>query len=77
MADHPESAEHPGSCKTGEDHAAWEKPALTELKIGTETKSNCGAEGSQAGAPLPPAAPTTKLGFSFEWAFPMSSRTDS
>jgi hypothetical protein len=74
MAEHPDSAEHPVTCKAGAERAAWEKPALVELKIGTETKSNRDAE--DPAEPPPPGAPMTKLGFSFEWGFPMSSRTE-
>lgn len=56
---------------------AWEPPALIELKIGAETKSNRdGGRARQVPAPPPPAAPMTKLGFSFEWAFPLSSRIE-
>ena len=54
---------------------AWEAPAFTELKIGTETRSD--REGSPpSDEPSPPATPATKLGFSFELAFPLSSRTE-
>ena len=62
---------------------AWEPPALTKLAIGTETKSsrkNESAElktsGDQPPEPGAPAAPATKLGFSFEWAFPLSARLE-
>lgn len=56
---------------------AWEPPAFTELKI-TETRSNRGrGQTSRSPQPLPPTAPATKLGFSVEAAFPMSSRTES
>jgi hypothetical protein len=60
---------------TGQARRAWQAPAFTELKIGTETKSD--REGSPpSDEPSPPAAPATKLGFSIEWAFPLSSRTE-
>jgi hypothetical protein len=52
---------------------AWEPPALAELKIGTETKSNRG-RASRSAEPPQPAAAATKLGFSLEWAFPLSRR---
>lgn len=63
---------------------AWEPPALTKLAIGTETKSSSKNEfgvelktsGDQPAEPGAPAAPTTKLGFSFEWAFPLSARLE-
>src|SRR5215470_10619396 len=60
---------------TAQARRAWQAPAFTELKIGTETKSN--RESSPpSDDPPPSAAPTTKLGFSIEWAFPLSSRTE-
>jgi hypothetical protein len=65
---------------------AWQAPAVTKLKIGKETRSALqrerGAELTATGGvngdnPEPqPAAPATKLGFSFEMAFPLSVRTD-
>ena len=60
------------SFKTG--HAArraWQRPTVTKLDIVTQTKT------ARAGAeqPPPPAAPATKLGFSFEMSLPLSSRT--
>jgi hypothetical protein len=57
---------------------AWRPPALTVLAIGRETKSPprnaAQSSGSDPAEPQPPAAPATKLGFSLEWAFPLSSR---
>jgi hypothetical protein len=57
---------------------AWRPPALTVLAIGRETKSpprNAAQSSSSSPAePQPPAAPASKLGFSLEWAFPLSSR---
>jgi hypothetical protein len=72
------------SSKTAaEARRVWEPPALTRLAIGTETKSSAknelGAEApgpDKLADPGPPAAPATKLGFSFEWAFPLSARID-
>lgn len=66
---------------------AWEPPALTKLAIGTETRlavedgRSAGSRTSssdqpRSGHPRPPAAPATKLGFAFEWAFPLSTRTE-
>jgi hypothetical protein len=73
-----------GSSKTASDtRRAWEPPALSRLAIGTETKSSrsnaVGAESQTLGSDQPahpqtPASPVTKLGFSFEWAFPLSAR---
>jgi hypothetical protein len=62
---------------------SWQPPAVTKLAIGTQTKSareNGRSAGSSAGQPTlahpqPPAAPATKLGFSFEMSFPLSART--
>jgi hypothetical protein len=64
---------------------AWRPPVLTTLPIGAQTKSarqneqGMGSETPGAGQaghdhPHPPAAPATKLGFSLEWAFPLSAR---
>ena len=63
---------------------AWEPPTITKLAIGTETKSPLNNEQSAGGeragphqAQLArPGAPASKLGFSFEMAFPLSSRVD-
>ena len=56
----------------------WQPPALTVLAIGRETKSShrnaAQSSGSSQTEPQPPAAPATKLGFSMEWAFPLSAR---
>jgi hypothetical protein len=57
---------------------AWQPPALTVLAIGCETKSShrnaAPSTGSSKTERQPPAAPATKLGFSMEWAFPLSAR---
>ena len=53
----------------------WEPPAVTKTAI-TETKSPAPATNDPALAePQPPSEPATKLGFSFEMAFPLASRT--
>jgi len=56
---------------------SWEPPAVTKVAIGAETRSAPQGENS-AGLtePRPPSPPATKLGFSFEMAFPMSSRSE-
>lgn len=65
----PENSQTDDGCRT------WEPPALVEMKIGTETKSSRDPEDAmQPKEPPRPAAPTTKLGFYFEWGFPLSSR---
>jgi hypothetical protein len=57
---------------------AWQPPVLTVLSVGRETKSSqrsaAQSSGSSQTEPQPPAAPATKLGFSMEWAFPLSAR---
>jgi hypothetical protein len=57
---------------------AWLPPVLTVLAIGRETRSSqrnvAQPSGSSQTEPQPPAAPATKLGFSMEWAFPLSAR---
>ena len=66
----------------------WEPPTVTKLPIATATKSLRHSGKSAATsedssleqnpvAPQPPAAPSTKLGFSFEMAFPLSARTET
>jgi hypothetical protein len=62
---------------------AWQPPALTVLPVGRETKSShrnaalsSGSSQAEPQPPAPPAAPATKLGFSMEWAFPLSARLE-
>jgi hypothetical protein len=66
---------------------AWEPPTVTKLAIGTETKSpvavgqgnDPGLSGTGAARnaePRHPATPASKFGFSLEWSFPLSARTD-
>jgi hypothetical protein len=53
----------------------WEPPALVEMRIGTETKSSRDPQdAAQPKEPPQPSAPVSKLGFYFEWGFPLSSR---
>jgi hypothetical protein len=74
--------------KVAGERRLWEPPTVTKLPIGTATKSLHRREKSAATpgdsshernpvAPQPPAAPSTKLGFSFEMAFPLSARTET
>lgn len=64
------------SVKTGHGtRRAWRPPTVTKLAIGAATKK-AGARIAQAGAQPPvPAAPESKLGFSFEMSLPLSART--
>lgn len=55
---------------------AWEPPTVRKLPIRTETKSARKNDRSAGSDPQPPAAPATKLGFSFEMSLPLSARTD-
>lgn len=65
------------NCEKSASRSAWERPAITELRIGTATKSNRDSgQTARTDEPSPPAAPTTKLGFSIEAAFPLSNRTE-
>ena len=54
----------------------WEAPAFTKLPIASRTGSDENvANGSpRAAEPAAPGQPLSKLGFSFEWALPMSTR---
>jgi hypothetical protein len=55
---------------------AWDAPAITELPIGTETKSAAAKSSGERATPPAPATPATKFGFSFEMSFPLSARTE-
>ena len=52
---------------------AWKSPKLTAVTVRAEAKSTGLAQSAQ---PQPPAAPGSKLGFTFEMAFPLSARLD-
>jgi len=68
---------------TSDTHPAWEAPVFTKLPLAARTKSS-GTAGpdtadrgsSPAPEPEAPGQPLSKLGFSFEMAFPMSSRSE-
>jgi len=53
----------------------WEPPIVTKIAIGAETKS-ARPNSDNFPEPPPPSSPGTKLGFSFEMAFPMAARTE-
>jgi hypothetical protein len=62
-------------------HPVWEAPTFTKLPIVSGTGSSAGSNAPNGSSPrvVEPAAPgqpLSKLGFSFEMAFPMSSRSD-
>jgi hypothetical protein len=53
------------------ESCTWEPPVVVERKIGEATKSKAVAE--PVAPPPEPAPPSAiKLGFSVEWAFPLS-----
>jgi len=56
----------------------WEAPAFTKLPIASRTGSgaNVANDAPRAVEPEAPGQPLSKLGFSFEMSFPMSSRSD-
>lgn len=61
--------------------SAWEAPAVTKVPIASRTRSSEALTAADGSSPDPrvPAAPThpsSKLGFSFEMALPMSVRTE-
>lgn len=57
---------------------AWEPPVVTQLGIGSETRSAPQSdENFGLPEPPPPTSPATKLGFSFEMALPLSARTET
>ena len=54
---------------------SWEPPAVTKVAI-ADTKSPAPLTNDAGLAePQPPSEPATKLGFSFEMAFPLAART--
>jgi hypothetical protein len=68
------------------DHKkAWVSPTVTKLDIVTETKAPVGVdratepklnEAIKGAEPAVPATPGSKFGFSLEWSFPLSARSD-
>ena len=54
---------------------AWEPPAITKLtaRKGRAVSSEP-SRAEQLAQPQPPSVPAAKLGFAFEWAFPLSAR---
>jgi len=56
----------------------WEAPAFTKLPIASRTGSgaNVASDPARVVEPAAPGQPLSKLGFSFEMAVPMSSRSD-
>jgi len=61
--------------ETARTENTWQPPVVKKVAIGTETRSAAKDETiSSPVEPQPPATPASKLGFSFEMAFPMSSR---
>jgi len=64
-----------GSGTTKDKRRAWQRPAVTKLAIGAETRSvPASGQGAELAQPQLPAEPSSKLGFSFEMAFPLSAR---
>jgi hypothetical protein len=58
----------------------WELPTITKLPIGTATRFASGSgiqpDSGQRMNPPAPAAPASKLGFSFEMSLPLAARTE-
>lgn len=63
---------------TSEAHPVWEAPGFTKLPIVSRTGSGATVANDppRVVEPAAPGQPLSKLGFSFEMAFPMSSRSD-
>jgi hypothetical protein len=53
----------------------WQRPTVTKLAIRTETKTARKGAAGLPPQPPEPAAPESKLGFSFEMSLPLSART--
>jgi hypothetical protein len=56
----------------------WSPPSIKKLSIRSESgaapdQASTSSE-PQSASPAPPAAPDSKLGFAFEWAFPLAAR---
>ena len=68
----PTKSDENGQVKPSVPRRAWEPPTVNRLALGTETKA-AGSSGQVE--PQPPAAPASKLGFSFEMSLPLSART--
>jgi hypothetical protein len=69
-----------GSIKTDRSkekrRRAWKPPVVTKVAIDAQTKSALpGDERPGLAEPQPPSSPATKLGFSFEMAFPLAARS--
>jgi len=59
----------------------WQAPRVAKLPLAPVTKAMAhGLDARTASArrlgPAPPAGPSSKLGFSFEWSLPLSIRTE-
>lgn len=57
-------------------HSGWQAPTVSKVMIGAATRSPAAADAPEAQHPQPPAEPASKLGFSFEMAFPLSARVE-
>ena len=51
----------------------WKAPTVSAIALRTKTRSSSESAGTGKSPPAP-SAPSTKLGFAFEMAFPLSSR---
>ena len=57
--------------------STWEPPTVKKVAIGAGTKSApAGQPSARVAEPALPSPPASKLGFSFEMAFPLSARTE-
>lgn len=53
----------------------WEPPTVTKTPIAETTSPSPATNDPALAEPQPPSEPATKLGFSFEMAFPLAART--
>lgn len=53
----------------------WEPPTVTKTAIAETTSPSPATNDPGFAEPQPPSEPATKLGFSFEMAFPLAART--
>lgn len=66
----------PLAARTGEvgDGAPADPPLLLRPRLSSEESAS--AQSGRVAEPRPPTPPSEKVGFAFEWAFPLSVRTE-
>lgn len=66
-------SQQPENTDTSAERRPWEPPRLIEFSINAHTKSRLVKDdASRPTEPPLPTGPSSKLGFSFEWALPLA-----